>query len=457
MFKLQMKIPRSILSCFLGVLLISNAAFVIAAEGPYRISNSMGLGDGFSLGLIQRTRFENIADNVQSGASANDQVLALRTILNAQYNNDGFTAQIEFADIRQELADRDSILKGRTVNARDFLQANIGYRFGSAGNTWVRVGRFTEDWGSRRLMARNRYRNAINAFDGVVVHHDGPDGIHTRFMATEIVRRLPGDFTNLLDNKYQADESSEAQRFFGFHTTLPNLFDRFTTEFFYYSLREKDTSDVRTRNRDFDSIGFRLRKGPSAGEIEYEIETIYQFGERRASSSASDITDLDHRAFFQYAMLGYSFDNPLNLRIQFEMDYASGDNNPYDQDNERFDSLFGPTTFEFGVVSLYDPFNRSNIFTPGIRLFADLRDDLSLMTSYRHFWLADPQDTWGRTGLRDRTGESGRYLGQHLQLRLRWDVIPGNLRIETGGIYLDATNLSDKNPKFFYIGSTFTF
>ncbi|MDD9894633.1 MAG: alginate export family protein, partial [Gammaproteobacteria bacterium] len=188
--------------------------------------------------------------------------------------------------------------------------------------------------------------------------------------------------------------------------------------------------------------------------MEYELETIFQFGERRASRAASDVIDLDHRAFFQYAMLGYSFDVPSNLRIQFEMDYASGDNNPYDQDNERFDSLFGPTTFEFGVVSLYDPFNRSNLFTPGIRVFADLRDDVSLMTSYRHFWLADPQDSWCRTGLRDRSGESGRYLGQHLQIRLRWDLIPGNLRIEAGGIYLDAENLSNKNPKFFYTGST---
>ncbi|MDD9894634.1 MAG: alginate export family protein [Gammaproteobacteria bacterium] len=234
----------------LGLLASAQLAKVVAAEAPSRINDVLGLDDGFSLGLIQRTRFENIADNVQAGASDNDQVLALRTILNGTYNSDNFTAQIEFADIRQELADRDSILKSRTVNTRDFLQANIGYRLGTNRNTWIRIGRFSEDWGSRRLMARNRYRNTINAFDGVVIHHNGPNGMHTRVMATEIVRRLPGDFTSLLDNKYQADESSDAQRFYGFHTTLPNLFDAFSTELFYYSLKEKDTSDVSTRNRD---------------------------------------------------------------------------------------------------------------------------------------------------------------------------------------------------------------
>ena len=204
-------------------------------------------------------------------------------------------------------------------------------------------------------------------------------------------------------------------------------------------------------------MGFRLRKPPRAGEFEFEIETIFQTGKRRGSTAATDTTNLDHRAYFQYLMLGYTFDVPSNLRLQIELDYASGDNDPFDQNTERFDSLFGPTTFEFAVVGLYDPFNRSNILTPGIRLFADISTDVSLMASYRHWWLADAQDSWGRTGLRDRSGRSGRYLGQHLQLRLRWDVIPGNLRIETGGVYLDAKNLSSKEPKYFYTSATFTF
>jgi hypothetical protein len=436
---------------------ISPFTSLIAAEGPWRLNDSLGLDEGFTLGLIQRTRFENISDNVQLGASDNDQVLAIRTLLNAQYNKGNFTSQLEFADIRQELADDDSILKSRTVNAADFLQANIGYRFGAEQNTWVRLGRFSEDWGSRRLMARNRFRNTINAFDGLVVHHDSDNGVQTRFMATQVVRRLPGDFASQLDNEIEADESSDAQRFYGFHSSLPNLFDAFTAEVFYYSIKEKDTSRARTRNKDFDSMGFRLRKPPRAGEFEFEIETIFQKGERHGSTASTDITKLDHRAYFQYLMLGYSFDVPSNLRLQFELDYASGDNNPFDQDNERFDSLFGPTTFEFAVVGLYDPFNRSNIVTPGVRLLADVTSDISLMASYRHWWLADAQDSWGRTGLRDKTGQSGRYLGQHLQLRLRWDVIPENLRIEAGGVYLDAKNLSEKEPKYFYTSATFTF
>jgi len=452
---IQSRSCRVLLSAVLVFTLLPT--FTIAAEGPWRLNDALGLDQGFSLSGVQRIRLETISDNVQPGTSSNDQVVAIRTILNAEYKKGNFSSQLEIMDARQELADRDSVLKNSTVNSIDILQANIGYSFGARNNTQLRAGRFSEDWGSRRLMARNRFRNAINAWDGVVVHHQGNDGSELRAMATQVVRRLPTDFNSLLDNEHEADKSSDAQRFYGLHSSLPNLFESFSTELYFYALREKDTSDVRTRNRRINTAGFRLRSGSAPGSYDFEIESVIQTGERRASTSITDVTDLDHRAFFQYLVLGYSFDVPSRLRIMFEFDYASGDSDPSDQDNERFDSLFGPTTFEFGVVGLYNPFNRSNLITPGLRLTADLVENVSLMASYRHFWLAEDKDSWGRTGIRDVSGDSGSYLGQHLQLRLRWDVLPGNLRIETGAIFLQAKNLSDNNPTYFYAGTNFTF
>lgn len=440
-----------------ALFLILTAAGSNAAEGPWRLNDALELDQGFSLGGVQRTRYEHISDNVQPGTSPNDQVVAIRTLLNAQYRRGGFSSQLELMDARQELADEDSVLGNGTVNALSILQANVGYSFGSENNTNVRFGRFSEDWGSRRLMARNRFRNTINAFDGLVVHHQGSAGSETRFMASQVVRRLPADKPSLLDNEYEGDESSAAQRFYGVHTTLPELFSNLTTEFYFYALREKDSSDVRTRNRRINTAGFRLRSAATPGAYNFEIESVVQNGERRASTAATDVSDLDHRAYFQYLMLGYSFDVPSRLRLMLEFDYASGDSDPFDQDNERFDSLFGPTTFEFGVVGLYNPFNRSNLMTPGLRLEANPMENVGVMASYRHFWLAEEKDSWGRTGLRDVTGDSGSYLGQHLQLRIRWDIFPGNLRIETGAILLQAKNLSDNNADYFYVGSTFTF
>lgn len=438
-----------------GLLLITTTA--MASEAPARLNRVLDVGDSVSVSLVHRSRFENIVDNVQPGTSKNDQVLAQRTLFDLRYSGSMLSAELELADMRQQLADSDSVISTATVNSTDILQANLGLRLGTDNATWLRFGRFTEDWGSRRLMARNRFRNTINAWDGVVLHQSLANDIELKAMATQVVSRLPGDRQSLLDNKHQADRSYDARRFYGLHADMPELIDGWRSEAYLYLLREKDTADLQTANRRLNSIGFRLRSASSPGSWDLELESVLQTGKRRASSNPLDSLDLDHRAFFQYAGLGYSFDSPLNLRVMFEFDYASGDADPFDGDNQRFDSLFGPTTFEFGVVGLYNPFNRSNLVTPGLRLSADLTPRVDVLAVYRHFWLAEAKDSWGRTGIRDSSGQSGEYLGQHLQLRLRWDVIPGNMQIESGAIFLNAENLSDRNTEYFYAGTTFTF
>jgi len=427
-----------------------------AAEGPFRINDSIDPDSGFSVGLIHSSRFEHIVDDVRPDSSKNDHALIQRTLLDMRYRSGGFQAQLEIADMRQQLMDRDNRATNSWLNPLDVLQANVGYNFGPEGNTLVRFGRFTEDWGSRRLMARNRFRNAIGSWDGLVVHHRDDSGNSYRFMATQVVRRLPSDKQSLLDNRRESDESSDAQRFYGAFATLPELIPNLSTELFFYALREKDTSDVRTRNRRLDTYGFRLLSPKSAGEFDFETETVFQSGKQRASTSPADLIDLDHQAFFQYLSIGYNFDVPSDARLSFDFDYSSGDENPYDRDSERFDSLFGPTTFEFGVVGLYDPFSRSNLVTPGLHFTFNPLEDVNVSAFYRHFWLEESKDSWGRTGLRDVTGESGDYLGQQMEIRVRWDAVPGNVRIEGGGIYLNSDSLSSRNTEYFFLGVTFT-
>ena len=88
---------------------------------------------------------------------------------------------------------------------------------------------------------------------------------------------------------------------------------------------------------------------------------------------------------------------------------------------------------------MYQPFSRSNLVTPGIRLFAD-----PAAGPQRNGFLAPLLAGRGATipgarhKLRDyhrieRAGDNDKYLGQHLEFRIRWDVIPGNLRLDTGG------------------------
>ena len=441
-------------------LLISNS--LLAADGPWTLSDALGLDDGFTLSGEHQSRFEHYDGNVFVGASPNDGAFFLRTTLDAQYKQDGFSAQVEMMDARQGQADRDTRLTTSQVSTLDLLQANVAYKFGTDNSSEVRVGRFTQDWGSRTLIARNRYRNTINTLDGISFSHKQANGNEFKFLSAQPIRRTPRDRLSLLDNEHRGDKSSEALRIHGVFVNLPNLLTSLLNvdlnlETYYLALKEKDTRKLQTSNRDLHTFGFRARSSAAVNEWDINWESIFQTGERRASSNPLDTVDLDHQAFYQRVELAYSFDTPSRLRAIFEFNYASGDESPLDNDSGRFDTILGVSAFEFGPVSLYAPISRSNIITPGIRLTATPWANVALMADYRHFWLAEDKDSWGRTGQRDTTGNSGDYMGQHLELRVRWSVVPGNIRLDSGLIFLDAKNLIDEQSTFFYIGTKIDF
>jgi hypothetical protein len=54
----------------------------------------------------------------------------------------------------------------------------------------------------------------------------------------------------------------------------------------------------------------------------------------------------------------------------------------------------------------------------------------------RDLWLADATDTFASTGVRDKTGASGRHAGVQVEARARRWLIPDRLRLEAGAAYL---------------------
>jgi len=49
-------------------------------------------------------------------------------------------------------------------------------------------------------------------------------------------------------------------------------------------------------------------------------------------------------------------------------------------------------------------------------------------------------------GLADPTGSSGRYLGTQLEVRVRWDLLPKNVRLEGGFAHLFAGGFRHDAP-----------
>jgi hypothetical protein len=66
--------------------------------------------------------------------------------------------------------------------------------------------------------------------------------------------------------------------------------------------------------------------------------------------------------------------------------------------------------------------------------------------SHRFVWLAESRDAWTSANVRDASGASGTEVGQQLELRVRWDVLPGNVWIDTGITHLFAGEFMERAP-----------
>jgi len=79
----------------------------------------------------------------------------------------------------------------------------------------------------------------------------------------------------------------------------------------------------------------------------------------------------------------------------------------------------------------------------------------------RGFWLASDDDVWANAGIGNAPGRSDNFIGTQLEARLRWDVAPGNIRLESGLAHVFAGGLLDNagkdDPTFIYGAAIFTF
>jgi hypothetical protein len=260
---------------------------------------------------------------------------------------------------------------------------------------------------------------------------------------------------SILENKERFDEENEQIRFWGFNYSQALLSTADTGEFFLYGLNEDDVGEIRTKDRELYTFGFRLYRRPIKDHFDYQVESVYQLGESRASNNSN--IDLDHWAHFHHGEIGYSFNAPWSPRLIAQYDYASGDEDPNDGDNNRFDTLYGGRRFDFGPTSLFASFARSNIHSPGLRLQLKPCKTVTPMFAIRGYWRATTQDAWTTAGI---NGDHS-YIGTQMEARVRWDVLPGNLRIESGMAYLFAGDLMDEagkvNSTYGYVQGTLKF
>lgn len=441
-----------------------------AENNTWSLNSALNTPEWLSISGSHRSRYETLDEQFRADGKGNDQILVFRTNLLALVSWEQWNFAFELLDSRQAHADDSTKIASGDVNPLDVLQLYAKWNFTDAttSQSSLRTGRFTMDIGSRRLVARNKYRNAINAFTGIDWQHKTQEGEEFRAFYTLPVQRLPREFERLKRNRSQGDDQDTEVSFWGAYYKFPTSTLhawQSQAEMFYFGLDENDTHNRPTRNRDIHTVGGRIYKLKATHQYDYQIEGAYQFGETRASSSSLDREDLDHSAFFARAELGYTFDTPWSPRLAAEVDYASGDDDPTDGNNNRFDSLFSVRRADFGPLGIYGPFARSNIISPGIRLQLKPATSVSSFVAHRAYWLASDKDAWVVAGVLDPAGNSGTYLGQQLEGRLRWQLIPNSLRWEIGAAYYFKSGFAKRAPnandegdaKFIYNQITLSF
>jgi hypothetical protein len=439
---------------------------IAAAERGWKLDELIG-SDAISLRFEHRTRYEGLSDpfRVANAGKVYTDVIAMRTLVHGRVKLPaGFTIGAELQDSRA-FRNGDTILNSTTVNSAELLRAYLEFKGDVDGGTLTaRGGRITMDVGSRRFVARNRYRNTINGFTGIDLDWHGDadrDNLNVRAFFTLPVQREPNPQSpanrrnRLRDNDVVFDTESFDVLFWGLFAArdLDEALglEGVRGEVFLFGLHESDASDRPTRNRQLFTPGFRVFRKPAKALVDFTVEAALQAGQSRATGGST--RELDHLAGFVHGTLGYTFDAPWSPRLALRFDYASGDSSAGDGTNERFDTLFGARRFEWGPTGIYGPFARANLITPGLRVQIKPCKEVTAFTSVRSYWLASKTDGWTTSGVADPQGESGDHLGTQIELRVRWRIVPKTILLEAGyahlfaGEYIDTNSLSSNSNR----------
>jgi hypothetical protein len=395
-----------------------------------------------------RVRYETVDGQFRAGGSGGDQVLAVRSLFLAEanlygFNLPGLTLGVEVQDSRQELDDAGTPLSTSNVNAFDALQAyvrvDLDSLFGQK-DVSLTLGRQTLDIGSRRVLERVEMTNVIFSYTGAYLRSVSDKGSELHMLYVSPVGRKPTSFAELADNEIVADEEEWGRTFWGVHYRQPKALEALVpdtwVEAFLYRLKERDTSDVATPNRDYWQPGARLYRAPKKGRSDFEVEGSWRTGSRRATTSVSDLTDLDVDAWTLHAHYGWTFDTDWKWRVSVDYDFASGDKNPADGRFDRYERLFGGRRTDLGHTGIFGVLTPSNIDALGARIELEPTKRMDLRLAYKAAYLDSATDVWTDARVQDPSGQSGRFIGHSWDSRMRYWLVPGTLRGELGAAAL---------------------
>lgn len=420
-------------------IILFTSAGLSAQEAP-------SLPDWLTVHGEQRTRYETSDRRYRPGESGGDQQLAFRTRFSMEVKTKRFWISSEVQDSRVALTDSGSTVNTQHVSNTHLQQLHAGYRFEKVFRIPValsaEVGRFSRDFGGRRQIGRNNFRNTTNTFDGVIVKLERTRWSIEAFNLRPVIYTFP----DVRFDERLRDTRLKGLFFRGQPAKAASL-DVYVLHF--------DDGDrfPETTQRRFYSSGARVYG--AAGRVDYEVESIWQRGRVGA---------LRRRAWMQHAQAGYRWGGKWRPVSTILYDYISGDRDPADGHDNAFDSLYGPRRFEFGPTGTWGIYARSNLNSPAAQILVRPSDAVDLSVQHRLLLLAEAKDQWRGVGLADPTGRSGSYVGQQTEYRARyrWDrhfeIDTGLVLFREGSFIRSVRQQTQSNwARFYYVATEWKF
>jgi hypothetical protein len=378
------------------------------------------------IGFEHRTRYEWRHNDIRhvEGGDDNPFFLRNRAYLGIKNILDPFRFAVEFQDSRvynHKFASTD-----QENNPYDLIQGYGELYFknalglddrGQNRPLRFRVGRMAYEVLDRRFIGRNEWRNTTNAFDGFRLNlgqQNNPWEID--LFGFQPVKRLQTRF----------DEANDHLWFFGAIGNWRKWSDIITLQPYY--MGQKQTADpngwtaTNRLDREIHMPGVR-GYGKVGNLLDYDLSFNYQFGYNGIQQQ---------NAYGFTTEVGRNFDYAWKPRLSAFYGYATGDRNPNDNENNRFDRFFGfarPWSADHYVI--YE-----NIKSPKIRFDLQPTQKFGIEAGYTWFWLASSTDRLfdsfdGNISVvkdpgfnRNKNGTWGDQVGGAFEGRLRYQPWP---------------------------------
>jgi hypothetical protein len=389
------------------------------------------------IGLDYRARFESRDNDFRRNRDTSDEPILLRTRAFVAIKDilDPLRLTLEVEDARRNNSQFTRDFDTRDVNYVEPIQVYAELFFketplgkddlGNERPISIKAGRHAFEYLDRRLLARNEWRNTTNNFQGIrTTIGQQKNDWQVDLLALKPVQRL----TN------QLDEVDHSQDLYGVIGDWRRWSEIVTLQPYYLRLKqdgdrvELDTNGkaalANTKiDRDIHTAGIRAYGVVGKTGWDYDVNYAKQWGEQeRRAGNGNFIADLDHDAYAYNLEAGYTFTHAWKPRLSASYGFASGDKNQTDTSNERFERLFGFAR----PWSNNDYFQMENISAPKVRVEFEPKlsfiEGLKVDAGYSWYRLDSARDRWNGAGLRDSSGQSGKDVGEEVDVRVRFPI-----------------------------------